>query len=311
VRICSLLPSATETLFALGLGDAVVGVTHECDFPPEAAARPALISPRVDPHAPAAQLDRSVRELMARGESLYVVHDDLLPQLKPDLIITQDLCQVCAASPGDLASVLAKMEKPPRVLTLQPRSLTGVWNDIRRIGAATGKSREANELAQRQEDKVDAVRKAVGTAVSRPHVACIEWLEPIYVGGHWVPQMVEAAGGQDVLGHAGEASFSVSPERLAAAQPDFAVIMPCGYGIERTREELKRTSFPAGWDRLPAVCEGRVFLVDANSYFSRSGPRLADGVALLASLLHPEVKIEGVPANAAAALQRAAAQTAS
>jgi iron complex transport system substrate-binding protein len=311
LRICSLLPSATETLFALGLGDSVVGVTHECDFPPEAAAKPALISPRVDPNASAAQLDRNVRELMARGESLYTVHDDLLRELKPDLIITQDLCQVCAASPGDLASVLGKMEKPPLVLTLQPRSLTGVWNDIRRIGAATGKSREANELAQQQEMKVEAVRKAVGAASSRPHVACIEWLEPIYVGGHWVPQMVEAAGGQDVLGHAGEASFSVSAEQLVAAQPDFVVIMPCGFGIERTSEELKRTPFPTGWERLPAVREGRVFAVDASSYFSRSGPRLAGGVAILASLLHPEIQIEGLPANAAVALQRASAQAAS
>ena len=174
MRICSLLPSATEVLFALGLGDSVAGVTHECDFPPEAAAKPALISPRVDPNARSDDLDRSVRELLARGESLYAVRDDLLREIQPDLIITQDLCHVCAASPDDLATALAKMPKQPRILTLQPHTLADVWNDIRRIGEATGKSREAEEFATQQENKVAAVRAKVSAAPSRPRVACIE-----------------------------------------------------------------------------------------------------------------------------------------
>jgi iron complex transport system substrate-binding protein len=291
MRICSLLPSATEVLFALGLGDSVAGVTHECDFPPEAARKPALISPRVDPHAKSDDLDRSVRELMARSESLYAVRDDLLREIQPDLIITQDLCHVCAASPDDLASALAKMPKQPRILTLQPHTLADVWNDIRRIGDATGKSREADVFAQRQEQKVAVIREKVSAAPSRPRVACIEWLDPIYVGGHWVPEMVEAAGGVDVLGHAGQPSFTVTSEQVIAAKPDVIVIMPCGFSVKRTDDELRRTPLPPEWNQLAAVRDDRVFIVDANSYFSRSGPRLADGVAILANLLHPNVAV--------------------
>jgi iron complex transport system substrate-binding protein len=289
MRICSLLPSATEVLFALGLGDSVAGVTHECDYPPEAARKPALISPRVDPNAKSDDLDRSVRELMARGESLYAVRDDLLGEIEPDLIITQDLCHVCAASPDDLASALAKMQKQPRILTLQPHTLADVWNDIRRIGEATGKSREADEFAKRQERKVEAVRARMNGAASRPRVACIEWLDPIYVGGHWVPEMAEAAGGIDVLGHAGLPSITVTSDRVIAAKPDVIVIMPCGFSVKHTEDELRRTPLPLEWSQLAAVRENRVFIVDANSYFSRSGPRLADGVAILANLLHPNV----------------------
>src|SRR5580658_2082908 len=291
MRICSLLPSATEVLFALGLGDSVAGVTHECDYPPEAARKPALISPRVDPNAKSDDLDRSVRELMARGESLYAVRDDLLGEIEPDLIITQDLCHVCAASPDDLASALAKMQKQPRILTLQPHTLADVWNDIRRIGEATGKSREADEFAKRQERKVEAVRARMNGAASRPRVACIEWLDPIYVGGHWVPEMVEAAGGIDVLGRAGQPSITVTSDRVIAAKPDVIVVMPCGYNVKHTEDELRRTPLPPEWNQLAAVRENRVFIVDANSYFSRSGPRLADGVAILANLLHPNVAV--------------------
>jgi iron complex transport system substrate-binding protein len=289
MRICSLLPSATEVLFALGLGDCVAGVTHECDFPPEAAAKPALISPRVDPNAKSDDLDRCVRELMARGESLYAVRDDLLREIQPDLIITQDLCHVCAASPDDLASALAKMPKQPRILTLQPHTLADVWNDIRRIGEATGKSREADEFAKSQENKIASIRAAVSATARRPRVACIEWLDPLYVGGHWVPEMVEAAGGIDVLGHEGHPSLTVTSEQVIAAKPDVIIIMPCGFSVNRTEDELRRTPLPPEWGKLPAVRENRVFIVDANSYFSRSGPRLADGVAILANLLHPSV----------------------
>lgn len=304
MRICSLLPSATEVLFALGLGDSVAGVTHECDFPPEAAGKPALIRPRVDPNAKSDDLDGSVRELMSRGESLYAVRDDLLREIEPDLIITQDLCHVCAASPDDLASALARMRKSPRILTLQPHTLADVWNDIRRIGDAAGKSREAEDFANRQTGKVAAVRAAATATGKRPRVACIEWLEPIYVGGHWVPDMVEAAGGENILGRAGEPSFCVASEQVMAARPDVIILMPCGFGVNRTVEELRRTPLPEEWNQLAAVREGRVFIVDANSYFSRSGPRLAEGVAILASLFHPEIRFEGVPAESFRALER-------
>src|ERR1700683_5653830 len=183
MRICSLLPSATEILYALGLGDSVVGVTHECDFPAEASKKPALIRPRVDPHAAAGEINRQVSELVARGESIYAVDAELLRSLEPDLIITQDLCHVCAASPDDLATALTRLPKKPRVLTLTPRSLRDVWNDIRKAGDATQRRREAQALSITLEQKVAAVEARAAPAERRPRVLCVEWLDPYYVGG--------------------------------------------------------------------------------------------------------------------------------
>lgn len=298
MRIASLLPSATEILYALGLGDSVVGITHECDFPPQAAEKPALIRPRVDPAAAPAELDRQVRELMSRGESIYAVDDALLRSLAPDLIITQDLCHVCAASPDDLGTALARIESPPDVLSLHPQTLAGVWDDIREIGRATGRLAEADRLATELAQRVAKMEALVARVPSRPRVACLEWLDPFYVGGHWVPEMVACAGGMDLFGRAGSPSFRIRPQQVIDAQPEIMVVMPCGYGVPRSREQYQRTDFPSGWSDLPAVRNRRVFAVDANSYFSRSGPRLADGVAILTHLFHPECALPEVPHQA-------------
>lgn len=301
VKICSLLPSATEILYALGLGDSVAGVTHECDFPLDAAgrmpteAKPALIRPRVDPQARPAELDRQVTTVTARGESIYAVDAELLGSLAPDLIVTQDLCHVCAASPDDLATALAKLPKQPRVLSLTPHSLGDVWDDIRRIGQATGRSSEAEALAKALEQRVAAVEAKAAEARSRPRVLCLEWLDPYYIGGHWVPEMVFQAGGEDVLGRAGEPSFRATAAEIAQSATDVIVVMPCGYNVARTVAEMSGAQFPAEWNAVPAVRERRVFAVDANSYFSRPGPRLADGVELLAHIFHPGL-FPGVPA---------------
>ena len=289
MRICSLLPSATEILYALGLGDSVVGVTHECDFPPAAAKKPALIRPRVDPHAPSDEIDREVRELVEHGESIYAVDAELLRSLAPDLIVTQDLCHVCAASPDDLATALTRLPKRPRVLSLTPHSLADVWSDIRRTGEATQRRREAQALALTLEQRVGAIAAKVARSVSRPRVLCLEWLDPYYVGGHWVPEMVASAGGEDVLGRAGEPSFRVSAEEIAATAAEIIVVTPCGFGVARAAAEFSAAPLPDLWSDLPAIRTGRVFSVDANSYFSRPGPRLADGVALLAHLCHPDL----------------------
>jgi iron complex transport system substrate-binding protein len=286
MRICSLLPSATEIVCALGLEDSLVGISHECDYPPTVRAKPALIRPRVDPSAPAAEIDRQVREVIGRGESLYAVDADLLLRLEPDLILTQDLCHVCAASPDDLAAVLARAPRPPRVLSLSPSSLRDVWANIRAVGQATGRLHEAENLARHLEARCSG--GFTPPSSPRPRVICLEWLSPLYVAGHWVPEMVELAGGTDVLGRAGNPSFCVSWDQVIAANPDVVVIMPCGYNLEKARREFTELPKPEGWSSLSCVHNGRVFAVDANSYFSRPGPRLSDGVELLASILRTQ-----------------------
>jgi len=295
MRICSLLPSATEILYAIGLGDSVLGVSHECDFPPQAAQKPALLRPRIDPQEPSAEIDRQVSEIITRGESIYAVDAELLGSLSPDLILTQDLCHVCAASPDDLATALTRFRKQPQVLSLTPRSLAEVWGDIRRVGAATGCVRQADTVAAALEKRVASVEAAVARASVRPRVLCLEWLDPCYVGGHWIPEMVFKAGGQDVLGRLRESSFRVTAETIAESLAEVIVVMPCGYGVARVAAEFSKVQFPSGWQTLPAVKERRIFAVDANSYFSRPGPRLADGVAILAHLFHPELFSSGFP----------------
>jgi iron complex transport system substrate-binding protein len=293
MRIVSLLPATTEILYAIGAGKDVVGVTHECDFPPEAAAKPKLILPRVDPSAAPAELDRQVRELVERGESIYAVDAELLAQLAPDIIVTQDLCHVCAASPEDLASALSRLppNRAPRVIQFTPRTLTEVWSGIREIGEAVGRAAEAQSLASALAERVAAVERATAKAVTRPRVLCLEWFDPPYCGGHWVPEMVRLAGGIDPFGKEGEPSYPITWERVFEAQPEVVVLMSCGYNRERNLEVWKSSSPPAGWNELPAVQSGRIHAVDANAFFSRCGPRLADGVQLLAHLLHPELSV--------------------
>lgn len=296
MRICSLLPSGTEILFALGLGDSVVGVTHECDFPPEAAKKPPLIRPRVDPQALPAEIDRQVADLVSRGESIYSVDAGLLASLAPDLIITQDLCHVCAASPDDLATALARFSERPKILSLTPHSLADVWDDIRKIGEATGRRRDAQALAITLQQKVGAIEMRVANA-PKPRVLCLEWMEPLYIAGHWVPEMVVKAGGEDVLGRAGEPSFRATAEQIAETAAEIIVVMPCGYNSRRAAAEFSFKDLPSSWDRLPAIRDQRVFAVDANSYFSRPGPRLSDGVELLAHLFHPQTVPLNIPSD--------------
>jgi iron complex transport system substrate-binding protein len=288
MRICSFLPSATEILYSLGLGEEIAGVTYECDFPPQARSKRVVVETRLRPSKDAAEIDRQVNEFMARGESLYRLDSDALREIRPDLILTQDLCRVCAASPGDLGSVLSLLPSAPQVLSLNPRLLADVWQDIRTVGRSTRREREAEELACECERRVAAVEKAVAGARSRPRVLCLEWLDPPFIAGHWVPDMVARAGGEDVSGKIGEPGFRGDWEAISRAQPEIVVVTPCGYHLAEAAREFRSIKFPPVWSNLPAVHDRRVYAVDASSYFSRPGPRLAAGVEILASIIHPD-----------------------
>jgi iron complex transport system substrate-binding protein len=288
MRICSLLPSATEVIALLGLSDELVGISHECDYPPSIRNVPIMVEPMIPPHGLAsAEIDRQVRHLVASGQRLYRLKDHLLRQAQPDLILSQDLCHVCAVTPDQLHDALCSLRHQPTVLTVNPRTVHDVIDDVVRIGDAAGRSAEGHRLATQLRERLDAVRTRVQGLSQRPRVACIEWLSPPYVAGHWVPEMVQLAGGQDVLAQPGSPSRVVTWDEVLAAAPDVLIVMPCGFSIERTQTELFQLMQQPGQWRLSSDLVPRTFLVDASSYFSRPGPRLIDGIELLAAILHP------------------------
>jgi iron complex transport system substrate-binding protein len=291
LRIVSLLPSATEILFALGLGDQLVGVSHECDFPPAARSKRVVIRSRIPKDAAPSEIDRLVREFSARGESVYAVDAAALRELAPGLIVTQDLCHVCAASPEDLSAVLATWEERPEVLCLNPLDLGDVWRDILWVGDETLRGHQAERLLESIGEKLGALERQVERVEERPRAVFLEWLDPPYVGGHWVPEMIELAGGRDALGRARTPSYRVSPEEVSAAKPDFLLIAPCGYTAEQARREYDSLPWPREWRETPAVRNGRVYCLEANSYFSRPGPRLITGLEILAKLFHPGLRV--------------------
>ena len=286
MRIASLVPSATEALFALGLGDSVVAVTHECDHPPAAARLPKLTSSVIEDGLAPAEIDARVREVTARGESLYRLDDATLGELAPDLIVTQALCAVCAVSYDDVCTVAADLPGGPAVLSLDPETLDEVLEDLVRLADAAGEPQRGRRLLAELRARLEAIDEIVAGA-PRPRVAALEWLDPVFAGGHWVPEMISRAGGEDVLGQAGEKSKVVSWEAVTAAAPEVAVVMPCGLYVEEAAAQAR-----AEGERLRALGARRVVAVDAASSFSRPGPRLVDGVELLAHLLHPDLAPE-------------------
>jgi iron complex transport system substrate-binding protein len=291
MRIVSLLPSATEILFALGFDREVVGVSHECDFPPAARSKRVVIQSRIPHDASPSEIDRLVREFVARGESLYAVDAEALEQLAPDLIVTQDLCHVCAASPDDLATALTRFAQRPRVLCLNPLDLGDVWRDILWVGEETRRGHAAEALLKRIGEQLSHVRTVVENVSEWPRVAFLEWLQPFYVGGHWVPEMIERAGGVDVFGTARKPTFRVALQDIVEAAPEVMLISPCGYSAEQARNEYRGMSFPDQWNAIPAVRNHRVYALEANGYFSRPGPRLATGVEILAKAFHPALEV--------------------
>src|SRR3954447_26141587 len=282
MRIASLVPSATETLFALGLGDDVVGVTHECDYPQAAAELPHLTRSVIPSGLSAAEIDRAVRELTQQGRAIYELDHGALLDAEPDLIVTQALCPVCAVSVEDVRAIAQEMEHEPQILSMDPTTLVEVLADIRTLGIAADVVEEADALVQECADRLDAVEAAVA---GRPIVPCVtlEWLDPVFVGGHWVPQMVELAGGIDLLGRPGERSREVPREEVRAAGAEWLVCMPCGFDEDGVRAQVEANP----WVR---ELDAEVAIVDASAHFSRPGPRLIEGVEVLAQILHAPVK---------------------
>lgn len=294
MRICSLLPGATETVAALGLADDLVGISHECDYPPGLSA-PVLVEPVIRSESLSSEeIDRRVRAAAVENHSLYRLAESALAAARPDLVILQDLCDVCAVTPAQIDRILSTLTPLPRVLKLHPLRLADSLTDILRIGSAVGRDAEAAQFTYRLQQTLDGVRDRTGSG-KRPRVACLEWLSPLYIAGHWVPDMVEIAGGIAVLSEGGAPSRRITWADLIAAAPDVLVIMPCGFTRERAGAEFTRISAQSEWHALPAIQRARVYVVDALSYFSRPGPRLVDGVLQLAACLYPDRSSTEIP----------------
>ena len=287
-RIVSLIASATEIVCALGLRERLVGRSHECDFPADVAALPALTAPKFKVEGTSAEIDARVREIVRDGLSVYRVDGEALKALAPNVIVTQDHCEVCAVSLSDVeAATCTWTGRPVEIVSLRPDCMADVYADIGRVARALGATDAGDALVAQMQARLSAVRRQVAGR-ARPRVAFIEWVEPLMAGGNWMPELIEIAGGHNLFGQAGKHSDWMQWPELVAADPDAIVVAPCGYGLERCLEELPLLQAKPGWTEISAVREGRVYFADGNAYFNRPGPRLADSAEILAEMLHPE-----------------------
>ena len=306
MRVVSLLPSATEMVHFAGAAESLVGVTHECDHPPGVESLPKLTSSRIDPTLSGAEIDAEVNRLVTDDESIYALDADLLESLEPDLVITQGLCDVCAVSTSLVEEAIAGLGSRPELLVLNPTSLEDVLDDSVRVGEALGRGGEVGGNVALLRDRLAEVEGAVA-GLGRPSVGCIEWLDPPFSAGHWVPEMVRLAGGRELFAGPGERSVRLDWEDVFEAAPEVLVLMPCGFDAARAAEEAEPLPNLPGWSELPAVRDGRVWAVDANSFFSRPAPRLVEGVEILGRLFHPGA-FAGRPQATAASLLPAASR---
>ena len=287
MRICSLLPGATEIAYLLGLGDQIVGVTHECDYPHEAKQKPVVVRSVIDSsQLSCPEIDRRVGELLQAGRGLYSIDEAAFLASGPDVILTQGLCDVCALNYDDVVKAAQRLPRMPAILSLNPHSLSDVLEDISRVGAATGRETAAEALVQDLRRRIDEV--GIREPEYRPRVVCLEWFEPLYVAGHWVPELVTLAGGFDPLGRKGEPSFKIEWQSVLDAKPDVILLMPCGFDVRRAVKESTPLRNLNGWNDLPAVKTGNVYALNGSAYFSRPGPRLVNGLEILARIIHPE-----------------------
>jgi iron complex transport system substrate-binding protein len=287
-RIASLLASATEIVCALGARDRLVARSHECDFPPDVASLPVVTAPKLDTSRPSAAIDRDVKALLERALSVYKVEAERLRDLAPEIIVTQTQCEVCAVSENDVVAALATWTgERPRIVSLVPDALADVFSDIERVAAAIGREAAGAALTATMRRRMDAVSERA-RFLPRRRVACIEWIEPLMAAGNWMPELVVMAGGENLFGEAGRHSPWLTMEALAASDPDVIIVLPCGFDIARSRQEMPVLAARPAWQALRAVRQDQVWLVDGNQYFNRPGPRLADSLEILAEILHPQ-----------------------
>lgn len=294
MRIATLLPSATEIVCALGLSESLVGISHDCDYPPEIRNRPVLSEAIVGTDLPSPIIDDTIRGQVHKGKSVYHLDEHQLADLQPDLILTQELCEVCAPS-YDLVRQAAKvLDADAKIVSLEPLGLMDILDNILLVGELAGANARAEHLVAILRTRIGRVRSATAGLPKRS-VVCLEWLDPLYVAGHWVPEMVEHAGGRDLLGRPKASSYVVDWDAVRSADPDVLVVMPCGFDVSRAREEIHLLTGRPGWKDLRAVRLGHVYLTEATSYFSRPGPRIVDGLETLARILHPDALALDVP----------------
>jgi len=289
MRIISLLPSATEIVCQLGLEDELVGVTHECDYPPVVRRLPKVTRTLIPPAASSREIDRLVRERLTRRRALYTLDLPTLAELRPELIVTQTLCDVCAVAQDEVREAVGTLPGNPQVLNLEPTCLDDVFDDLRRVGDATGRDQRAAAEIAKLKERVAMVAKRSAGVVHRPRVVVLEWIDPPFSSGHWTPELVQLAGGEEVLSRPGQRSRTLDWQEVVAAQPEVLIVACCGYDVERTRADLPILQSYPGWSDLPCVRSNRVHILDGSAYLSRPGPRLVDSLEILAHALHSEI----------------------
>ena len=287
-RIVTLIASATEIVSALGFEEQLVGRSHECDYPPSIETLPACSEPKLDINGSSREIDDRVKAIVGEALSVYRVHTDILERLKPDVIVTQDHCEVCAVSLKDVQQAVCEiLDSNPQIVSLSPNDLADIWKNIRLVAEALGAEERAELLLAQLQQRLKEIADKACRLANRPTVACIEWIDPLMSAGNWVPELVEIAGGIDLLGKAGEHSGYISWESLVAADPDVIAILPCGFDIPRCRKEMPPLLQQPGWNDLKAVRNQRVYLTDGNQYFNRPGPRMVDSAEIFAEIFHP------------------------
>lgn len=290
LKIASLLPSATEIVCALGLEKNLVGVTHECDYPPEVAEKPHLTRSLVSHETMSSrEIDHAVRSQLDGHGSIYELNEKLLRDLKPDLIITQELCEVCAVSYKQVEKAAKMYVADARVVSLEPNTIADIFENIKTVGRLCGVAEKAKKVVKNLQDRLDKIRATTETIENRPRIFMLEWLEPPFAPGHWTPEQAAIAGGESVLGEAGERSVTTTYEEIFESKPEIIILIPCGYYKNDILRQLEKTRFPSNWREIPAIEKNEIWALDASAYFSRPAPRVVNGAEILAKIFHPRI----------------------